>query len=45
MTEFRSRLPGKAAIETGYYSLAGPADPASIDGYRYSLSFTDDYSL
>ena len=24
--------------------LAGPVDPVSIDGYRYALSFTDDYS-
>lgn len=24
--------------------LAGAADPESIDGYRFALSFTDDYS-
>ena len=24
--------------------FAGPVDPVSIDGYRYALSFTDDYS-
>ena len=49
MTEFRSRLPDKKAklpLELVHCDLAGPVDPVnvSIDGYRYALSFTDDYS-
>ena len=47
MTEFRSRLPDEKAklpLELVHCDLAGPVDPVSIDGYRYALSFTDDYS-
>ena len=47
MTEFRSRLPDEKAklpLELVHCDLAGPVDPVSIDGYRYALSFTDNYS-
>ena len=47
ITEFRSRLPdekAKLSLELVHCDLAGPVDPVSIDGYRYALSFTDDYS-
>ena len=47
MTEVRSRLPDEKAklpLELVHCDLAGPVDPVSIDGYRYALSFTDDYS-
>ncbi len=47
MTEFKSRVPDEKAkmpLELVHSDLAGPVDPVSIDGYRYTLSFTDDYS-
>ena len=47
MTEFRSRVldeKAKLPLEMVHCDLAGPVDPVSIDGYRYSLTFTDDYS-
>ena len=47
MTEFTSQLPDEKAklpLELVHCDLAGPVDPVSIDGYRYALSFTDDYS-
>jgi len=31
-------------LELDYTELAGPIDPESREGYRYALSFTDDYS-
>jgi len=34
----------KAALELVHTDLAGPIDPESRDGYRFALSFTDDYS-
>ena len=30
-------------LELVHCDFAGPVDPVSIDGYRYALSFTDDY--
>lgn len=33
----------KAALELVHTDRAGPADPQSRDGYRFALSFTDDY--
>ncbi|XP_066542004.1 uncharacterized protein [Hoplias malabaricus] len=43
----RNREPdvrAKAALELVHTDLAGPVDPESKDGYRFALSFTDDYS-
>lgn len=34
----------KAALELVHTDLAGPVDPESRAGYRFALSFTDDYS-
>ena len=43
----RNRKPdarAKAALELVHTDLAGPIDPVSRDGYKFALSFTDDYS-
>ena len=34
----------KAPLELVHTDVAGPIDPESRDGYRYALSFTDDFS-
>ena len=47
MTKHRSRQPdarAKSRLEIVHCDLAGPVDPISIDGFRYALSFTDDFS-
>ena len=47
MTNERSRLPdarAKAPLELVHSDLAGPMDPTSREGFRYTLGFTDDYS-
>lgn len=31
-------------LELVYTDLAGPIEPTAKDGFRYSISFTDDYS-
>lgn len=46
-TQSRNRKPdvrAKSALELMHPDLAGPIDPESREGYRYALSFTDDYS-
>ena len=46
-TQSRNRKPdvrAKSALELVHTDLAGPIDPESREGYRYALSFTDDYS-
>ena len=47
MTKYRSRQPdarAKSRLEIVHCDLACPVDPISIDGFRYALSFTDDFS-
>eukprot|EP00794_Sanderia_malayensis_P008499 gene8499-9408_t len=47
MCEFRSRIPdekAKTPLELVHCDLSGPIDPVSIDGFKYAISFTDDYS-
>ena len=47
MTQNRSRVPdGKATalLELVHSDLAGPMNPVAKDGFKYSLSFVDDYS-
>lgn len=47
MTNERSRLPdakAKTPLELVHCDLAGPMDPTSREGFRYTLGFTDDYS-
>ena len=46
-TQSRNRKPdvrAKSALELVHTDLAGPIDPESKEGYRYVVSFTDDYS-
>lgn len=46
-TQSRNRKPyarAKSALELVHTDLAGPIDPEFKEGYRYALSFTDDYS-
>lgn len=46
-TQSRSREPdarATAALQLVHTDLAGPIDPESRDGYRWAVSFTDDYS-
>ena len=31
------------SLELVYADVAGPVDPASREGYRYYLAFTDDF--
>lgn len=43
----RSRKPdakAKNALDLVHTDLAGPIDPTAKDGFRYTISFTDDYS-
>ncbi|CAB4006338.1 Hypothetical predicted protein [Paramuricea clavata] len=47
MTQCRNRNPdvrSKAPLELVHTDLAGPVDPMSKDGFRYTVAFTDDYS-
>ncbi len=43
----RNREPdarAKSVLELVHTDLAGPIDPESIDGHKYAMSFTDDYT-
>ena len=47
MTQSRNRNPDARAttpLELVQTDLAGPIDPVSREGFRYSIAFTDDYS-
>ena len=47
MTQSRNRNPdirSKAPLQLLHTDLAGPIDPMSNEGFRYSIAFTDDYS-
>ena len=47
MNQSRNRNPdarATAPLELVHIDLAGPIDPASREGFRYSIAFTDDYS-
>lgn len=47
MVQYQNRMPDRRAtesLELMYCDLAGPVTPASKDGFRYVLSFVDDYS-
>jgi transposase InsO family protein len=47
MTQSRNRNPdirSKAPLELVHTDLAGPIDPMSKEGFRYTIAFTDDYS-
>jgi len=47
MTQGKSKVPdakASAALELVHCDLAGPMDPTSREGFRYTLGFTDDYS-
>lgn len=47
MTQSRNRNPdarATAPLELVHTDLAGPIDPASREGFRYSIAFTGDYS-
>ena len=47
MSQHRSREPDERAtypLELVHCDLAGPVDPTAKDGFRYALSFVDDYS-
>ena len=47
MTQSRNRNPdvrSKVPLELVHTDLAGPIDPMSKEGFRYSIAFTDDYS-
>ena len=47
MTQRRNRNPDACAtapLELVHTDLAGPIDPISREGFRYSIAFTDDYS-
>ena len=47
MTQSRNRNPdirSKALLELVHTDLAGPIEPMSKEGFRYSIAFTDDYS-
>ena len=46
-TQTRNReadVRAKTPVELVHTDVAGPIDPVSRDGYRYALSFTDDFS-
>lgn len=46
-TQSRNREPdvrAKSALELVHTDLAGPIEPESREGYKYAISFTDDYS-
>ena len=45
--EFRNRKPDQRAtdsLDLVHCDLAGPIDPVARDGFRYALSFVDDYT-
>ena len=47
MTQSRNRNPdarATAPLQLVHTDLAGPIDPVSREGFRYSRAFTDDYS-
>ena len=47
MTQSRNRNPdarATAPLELVHTDLAGPIDPISREGFRYSIAFTDDSS-
>lgn len=47
MTQFRNREPDRCAskiLQLIHYDFAGPIQPAAKDGFRYAISFTDDFS-
>ena len=47
VTQHRSRESDERAtcpLELVHCDLAGPVDPTAKDGFRYALSFVDDYS-
>ena len=47
MCEFRNRKPDQRAtdpLDLVHCDLAGPIDPVARDGFRYALSFVDDYT-
>ena len=47
MTQGRSRKPRARAtvpLELVHTDLAGPIEPVSTEGFKYAISFTDDYS-
>lgn len=47
MTQFRNREPDERArsvLDLVHCDLAGPIDPVAKDGFKYALSFVDDYS-
>ena len=47
MTQSRNRNPdvrSKAPLELVHTDLAGPVDPISKEGFKYTIAFTDDYS-
>ena len=46
MTQNRSRIPDRKAttpLELLHSDLAGPINPVGKDGFKYSLSFVNDY--
>ena len=47
MTEQRNRSPDEKAtakLQLVHYDIEGPVDPIARDGFKYVLSFIDDYS-
>lgn len=47
MTQYRNREPDKKAtkrLELVHCDLAGPIDPPAREGFRYAISFVDDFS-
>ena len=47
MSQYRNREPDQRAsapLELIHTDLAGPIDPATTEGFKYTLAFVDDYS-
>ena len=47
LAQYRNRMPDASAtapLELVHTDLAGPVDPASKEGFKYCLAFTDDFS-
>ena len=47
MSQYRNRQPDRRAtrpLELVHSDLAGPIDPAAREGFRYAMSFVDDFS-
>lgn len=47
LAQYRNRKPdarATAPLDSVHTDLAGPVDPASKEGFKYSLAFTDDFS-